>query len=80
MIKSIIALARTLGIRVIAEGVEDGDILPLLAREGCEGYQGYHFSKPLPAREMANQLLNLEPVRLSHYANFIDLHSTVAPR
>ncbi len=80
VIKSIIALARTLGIRVIAEGVEDGDILPMLAREGCEGYQGYHFSKPLPAREMANQLLNLEPVRLSHYANFIDLHSTVAPR
>ena len=78
VIKSIIALAKTLGIRVIAEGVEDGDVLPLLASEGCEGYQGYHFSKPLPAREMAVRLTELETIRLSHYANFIDLYSSVA--
>lgn len=78
VIKSIIALARTLGIRVIAEGVEDGDVLPLLAAEGCEGYQGYHFSKPLPAREMAARLAELDTVSLSHYANFIDLDSAVA--
>lgn len=75
VIKSIIALARTLGIRVIAEGVEDSDVLTLLAAEGCEGYQGYHFSKPLPAREMASRLAELETVKLSHYANFIDLGS-----
>jgi len=80
VIKSIIALARTLGIRVIAEGVEDGEILPMLAMEGCEGYQGYHFSQPLPAREMAARLQNLEPVRLSHYANFIDLDTSLGPR
>lgn len=73
VIKSIIALARTLGIRVIAEGVEDGDVLPLLADEGCEGYQGYYFSKPLPAREMAAKLTDMETVQLSHYANFMDL-------
>lgn len=78
VIKSIIALANTLGIRVIAEGVEDGQILPLLAAEGCEGYQGYHFSKPLPAREMAARLTELDTIRLSHYANFIDLDSAVA--
>lgn len=78
IIKSIIALARTLGIRVIAEGVEDGDVLPLLAAEGCEGYQGYHFSKPLPAREMAALLAQLDTIRLSHYANFIDLDCAVA--
>jgi diguanylate cyclase (GGDEF)-like protein/PAS domain S-box-containing protein len=79
VIKSIIALARTLGIRVIAEGVEDGDILPMLAKEGCEGYQGYHFSPPLPPREMAAHLLKMDTVRLSHYANFIDLDSGNAP-
>lgn len=76
VIKSIIALANTLGIRVIAEGVENGDVLPLLDSEGCEGYQGYHFSKPLPAREMATLLEKLNTVRLSHYANFIDLDAT----
>ncbi len=73
VIKSIIALAKTLGIRVIAEGVESANVLPLLANEGCEGYQGYHFSKPLPAREMANKLRHLKSVQLNHYANFIDL-------
>ena len=77
VVKSIIALARTLGIRVIAEGVEDGEVLPLLAAEGCEGYQGYHLSKPLPAREMAARLPQLETIRLSHYANFIDLDCPV---
>ena len=59
--------------RVIAEGVETGSVLPLLAAEGCEGYQGFFFSEPLPARAMAKKLKDLRPVRLSHYANFIEL-------
>lgn len=78
VVKSIIALSNTLGIRVIAEGVESASVLPLLAAEGCEGYQGFHFSKPLPAREMAARLKSLVPVRLSHYANFIDLDTTIS--
>ena len=77
VVKSIIALSNTLGIRVIAEGVESASVLPLLAAEGCEGYQGFHFSKPLPAREMAARLQLLETVKLSHYANFIDLDGTI---
>lgn len=77
VVKSIIALANTLGIRVIAEGVESASVLPLLASEGCEGYQGFLFSEPLPARQMAARLQLLDTVRLSHYANFIDLGSTL---
>lgn len=76
VVKSIIALANTLGIRVIAEGVEDGSVLPLLAAEGCEGYQGYFFSRPLPADQMTELLKDLDSVKLSHYANFIDLDVT----
>ncbi|MFK7892273.1 MAG: EAL domain-containing protein [Granulosicoccus sp.] len=79
VIKSIIALASTLGIRVIAEGVEDGDVLPLLEQEGCEGYQGYFFSKPLPAEDMTRKLREIDTVRLNHYANFINLDATLAP-
>ena len=78
VVKSIIALSNTLGIRVIAEGVETGSVLPLLAAEGCEGYQGFHFSEALPAREMAARLQLLEIVELSHYANFIDLDGTIS--
>ncbi len=77
IVKSIIALANTLGIRVIAEGVEDAGVFPLLLEQGCEGYQGYYFSKPLPAREMATRLSKIETVKLSHYANFIDLDEEV---
>ena len=73
VVKSIIALAKTLGIRVIAEGVEKGSELPLLANEGCEGYQGFYFSEALPPRTMAAKMASLVPVRLSHYANFIDV-------
>lgn len=73
VVKSIIALSNTLGIKVIAEGVESESVLPLLAEEGCEGYQGYLFSQPLPARKMAQKLQNLNTIKLSHYANFIDL-------
>jgi len=77
IVKSIIALANTLGIKVIAEGVEDAGVLPLLLEQGCESYQGYYFSKPLPAREMAARLAEIDPVRLSHYANFIDLDTAL---
>lgn len=77
IVKSIIALANTLGIRVIAEGVEDAGVFPLLLEQGCEGYQGYYFSKPLPAREMAARLADIDKVCLSHYANFIDLDMAV---
>jgi diguanylate cyclase (GGDEF)-like protein/PAS domain S-box-containing protein len=77
IVKSIIALANTLGIRVIAEGVEDAAVFPLLLEQGCEGYQGYYFSKPLPAREMAARLADIDSVTLSHYANFIDLDTAL---
>lgn len=77
IVKSIIALANTLGIRVIAEGVEDAGVFPLLLEQGCESYQGYYFSKPLPAREMATRLADIDKVCLSHYANFIDLDTAL---
>ena len=78
IVKSIISLANTLEIRVIAEGVEDAGVFPLLLEQGCESYQGYYFSKPLAAREMATRLKDIESVKLSHYANFIDLDSALA--
>ena len=45
--KAIIALAHSLGMRVIAEGVENADVLAFLAENKCDIYQGYHFAKPL---------------------------------
>jgi diguanylate cyclase (GGDEF)-like protein/PAS domain S-box-containing protein len=49
--RTVIALADSLGLAVIAEGVETQDQLNSLARMGCGHYQGYFFSKPLPVAE-----------------------------
>ena len=46
--KMIIALAASLGLTVIAEGVELPGQRDFLARQGCHAYQGYFFSRPLP--------------------------------
>jgi len=52
IVQAIITLARTLQLRVIAEGVETDDQLKYLASVGCHEYQGFVYSRPLPAREL----------------------------
>lgn len=47
LVKSMIEMARTLGMQVVAEGVESARQLQLLAREGCTAYQGYYCSPAL---------------------------------
>lgn len=49
--KMVIALAESLGLAVIAEGVETEAHRDFLAHHGCHAYQGYLFSRPLPLAE-----------------------------
>ena len=49
--KMVIALADTLGLSVIAEGVETEAQRDFLSHQGCHAYQGYLFSRPLPLPE-----------------------------
>jgi len=58
--KMIIALAQSLGLAVIAEGVETPGQRDYLAGQGCHAYQGYLYSRPLPLPEFA-QFLNAPP-------------------
>ncbi|MEX6502941.1 putative bifunctional diguanylate cyclase/phosphodiesterase [Pseudomonas zhanjiangensis] len=52
ILSAIITLAHSLGIKVIAEGVENHDHLSFLLSEGCDLMQGYLFSKPCSAEEI----------------------------
>ncbi|MDA8485097.1 PAS domain S-box protein [Pseudomonas resinovorans] len=51
IIRAIVAMARSLGLEMIAEGVERKDQLDFLEQQGCHLYQGYLYSKPVPLAE-----------------------------
>lgn len=67
MVKSTMALAHELGYRVVAEGVEDGVVLDLVAGWGCDEVQGFHIARPMEASGLAEWVSrwNAErPIRL----------------
>jgi diguanylate cyclase (GGDEF)-like protein/PAS domain S-box-containing protein len=61
IVRAIVAMARSLGLKVVAEGVEQQDQLDFLQQQDCHFYQGYLFSKPL-ALAGFKQLLRQQPV------------------
>lgn len=52
IVRTIISLAHSFGMEVVAEGVENKNSLALLKQWGCEWAQGYYISKPLPLSEI----------------------------
>jgi diguanylate cyclase (GGDEF)-like protein len=56
IVRSTIDLGHNLGLRVVAEGVENGQIWNQLARLGCDVAQGYYLSRPVPAERLSEWL------------------------
>jgi diguanylate cyclase len=56
IVQAIISLAHSLRLKVVAEGVETPEQLQFLKSLGCDQYQGFHFSPPVPAPEFAHLL------------------------
>lgn len=52
IVKTIIAMARSLGLKVVAEGVETPQQMAFLRRQGCDEAQGFLISHPLPAADL----------------------------
>ncbi|MEV0901973.1 EAL domain-containing protein [Actinoplanes sp. NPDC049802] len=56
LVTAIVQLGHTLGLRVVAEGVEDAEQLALLTVMGCKYAQGYHLGRPEPAYQLYERL------------------------
>ncbi|MEV4466907.1 EAL domain-containing protein [Micromonospora echinofusca] len=63
IVKSTIELAKALGLRVVAEGVEDERTWRMLHAAGCDAAQGWFYARPMPAEELVGWLARYRPVR-----------------
>ncbi len=65
---AIISMAKSLNLKVIAEGVEDEAQISFLRAHHCDEIQGYYFSRPLTADKVADKLRasNPEPQARAH--------------
>ena len=64
--QTIVAMAHSLTLQTVAEGIEDRDELEILRQMGCKAGQGFLFQSPIPAEEFA-KFLRLWPVRNSFF-------------
>jgi diguanylate cyclase (GGDEF)-like protein len=60
LVKAMLNMATSLGLKTVAEGIEDEETLERLIELGCDVGQGYYWSKPLPGDALSHLLLNHE--------------------
>ena len=65
LISMIISVAKHLGLKVVAEGVEEVEQLAFLAERDCDTIQGYLFSKPISASEITSNFFEIQKKALS---------------
>src|SRR5829696_8934781 len=63
IVHSLVDLARRLGVRVVAEGVDSVEGCALLAEWGCDEVQGHYLARPMPASELEVWLRQPDPLR-----------------
>ena len=67
LVKSTVDLAHSLGLKLVAEGVETAETLALLQSMGCDGAQGYHVARPMPIRALDALLTAEEPKTIGDF-------------
>ncbi|BBA32572.1 hypothetical protein sS8_0607 [Methylocaldum marinum] len=68
IVQTVISLGHTLGLKVIAEGVETMEQLTFLCRHRCDDMQGYYSSRPIPAEQFGRLLRENRRLRLPSIA------------
>jgi len=63
LVQAIIAMGKSLNLKLIAEGVEQGSHEIFLSAHGCEYAQGFYYSKPVPADEIEKMFLDMDEER-----------------
>ena len=56
IVRAVLSLGSSLGMKVVAEGVETDEQLDMLAALGCDQAQGFYFARPMPAQDVAGFL------------------------
>jgi diguanylate cyclase (GGDEF)-like protein/PAS domain S-box-containing protein len=73
---AIISMAKSLNLKVIAEGVETEAQMAFLREHHCDEIQGYYFSKPISTGEVADKLLFARTEQNSALSNFLELQTS----
>jgi EAL domain-containing protein (putative c-di-GMP-specific phosphodiesterase class I) len=60
LVEAILGMSHFLNVRTVAEGVEEIEQLDWLRDQGCDEYQGYYFSPPVPANDLISEIRALE--------------------
>ncbi len=69
IVRSVIDLAEALGLRAVAEGVEDERTWRLLTDAGCHAAQGWFHARPMPARDLTDWLSRYRPIHTARSAS-----------
>jgi diguanylate cyclase (GGDEF)-like protein/PAS domain S-box-containing protein len=80
IVRAAVELGRNLGMRVVAEGIEDADTLAEVVASGCALAQGYYFSRALPAEELFSFAEKRFPLQAEERAGFGTGFALPAPR
>ena len=75
---ALIEFAKGLDLRILAEGAEQDSEVRYLAQQGCNLFQGYYFSRPVPSDQFA-QALSVPVGILSRIHDTITQHSYLSP-